>query len=687
MSRFAFMNNPYRVIKLLAFVTGVCIVSCTTALSQQSLFVYLQTENWQPFYVQIGDRVYSSSPIGHLVISGLPDNTCNFEIGFPQHATQPQRFSVPLRNKDHGYQLVKNGSHGWALHDLQTEETIKPLKEVGSSSLLYGERKKDDAFATLMAAVVNDSAVLYTSIVKKEEATAPSVATNTEVEPAQKQAVVKTEENPVQPVVVDTAVIVKNVEAVTVITPPPPADTASVVKTEAVPRDTVQLTKYDPKEKGLNEKPEKPKAAVVKIQHQTTKDGETKMVYVDSSDSPASVVTVYIAEEKKAVDDKQVAPTQAPAQPLRDSAAVTQVAKAETKQETVVVKDDAKTVVASPPAKQDVEETVKKEEPASRDTDKSPPAPALTKEEVAEQIKKETWRSAAEKKTSTTDTVTIILESRQMKTGVTAAEELVKPLYRPKQEKKQPEPVKQPAMPDTTVIQIAAPAKQDVEETPKTIAPKPRAEEKEVVKQEPVVVADTPAQKVKEPVTMVKNEKDETAKQPAPSPGIAIENKPAADPEKKSVAEPVVAQKDTAAAEVKADNQPAVMKTKPAEPEKPKTVEPEKKAETSNKLVMINSDCIKLATDNDVDKLRVKMLPENDLQKKLAIANKSFKTMCLYARQIKALSELFPGDEAKYKFLEMAYPFAADTANFKTLHELLTEDMYITKFKKLVRLQ
>lgn len=685
MSRFAFMNNPYRVIKLLAFVTGVCIVSCTTALSQQSLFVYLQTENWQPFYVQIGDRVYSSSPIGHLVISGLPDNTCNFEIGFPQHATQPQRFSVPLRNKDHGYQLVKNGSRGWALHDLQTEETIKPLKEVGNSSLLYGERKKDDAFATLMAAVVNDSAVLYTSIVKKEEATAPSVATNTEVKPTEKPAVVITEEKPVQPVVVDTAIIVKNVEAVTAITPPPPADTASLVKTEAAPRDTVQLTKYDPKEKGLNEKPEKPKAAVVKIQHQTTKDGETKMVYVDSSDSPASVVTVYIAEEKKAVDDKQVAPAQAPAQPLRDSASVTQVAKIETKQEPVVVKDSAKTVVAPPPAKQEVEETARKAEPASRDTDKSPPA--LTKEEVAEQIKKETWRSAAEKKTSTTDTVTIILESRQMKTGVTAAEEPVKPLYRPKQEKKQPEPVKQPAMPDTAVIQIAAPAKQDVEEAPKTIAPKPIAEEKEVVKQEPAVVADTPAQKVNEPVTMVKNEKDEPAKQPAPSPGIAVEDKPAANSEKKTVAEPVVAQKDTAKAVMQPDNQPAVVKTKPADPEKPKTVEPEKKAETSNKLVMINSDCVKLATDNDVDKLRVKMLPESDLQKKLAIANKSFKTMCLYARQIKALSELFPGDEAKYKFLEMAYPFAADTANFKTLHELLTEDMYITKFKKLVRLQ
>jgi len=121
--------------------------------------------------------------------------------------------------------------------------------------------------------------------------------------------------------------------------------------------------------------------------------------------------------------------------------------------------------------------------------------------------------------------------------------------------------------------------------------------------------------------------------------------------------------------------------------EKPKAVEPEKKAEPASKLVMINSDCVKLATDNDVDKMRVKMMAESDLQKKLTVANKYFKTMCLYAKQIKGLSELFPGDEAKYKFLEMAYPFAADTASFKQLYELLSEEEYVTKFKKLVRLQ
>ena len=664
MSRFAFMNNPYRVIKLLVFVTGLCIASCTTALAQQqSLYVYLQSEN-QPFYVQMGDKVYSSSAIGHLVIAGLPDKTCNFEIGFPQHTTQPQHFSIPLRNKDHGYQLVKNGSRGWALYDWQTDETIKPLKESGSSSLLYGERKKDDAFATLMAAVVNDSAVLYTSIVKKESESVPSVV-NTNAKPAEKQLVEKKEEKPVK--TVDTQVTVEHVDVVTApISSSPSVDSSKLVKNEAVvvtdttsgiqknTADTL-VTKYDPKEKGLNEKPVV--SGVAKIQQQT-KDGETKMVFIDSSETPAKVVTVYISEDKKPADEKQEVQTQAPAVPVENTPAKN-VVKSEAKQEPVPQPVKQELVVE--PVKK--EETAKKEESTKKDTDKG--APALTKEEIAEQIKKETWKQAPGKK-APGDTVTIILESRQMKKSAAAVDEPA-PLYRSKEEPKT-EPVKPAAKPDTAVVQMTAPARQEVADAPK-VNTSPAVEEKKEVKQEPIKPA---AEKA-----VVKTE-PETKKPSEP------ESKPAVDTLKKAVMQPVTTQKEPEAV-VKTETQPVLPKA--AEPEKPKAVELEKKTETSNKLVMINSDCAKLATDNDVDKMRVKMLAESDLQKKLAVANKNFKLMCLYARQIKALSELFPGDEAKYKFLEMAYPFAADTANFKQLYDLLTEEVFVTKFKKLVRLQ
>ncbi|WP_205514680.1 DUF4476 domain-containing protein [Longitalea arenae] len=608
----------------------------------------------QPFYVQIGDKVYSSSTAGHLVISGLTDKTCNFELGFPQQATRPQRFSIPLHNKDHGYQLQKSGSRGWVLYDWQTDELIKPLKEAGSTAL-YGERKKDDAFANLMAAVVNDSAVLYTSIVKKENPPVPGVV-NAGTKAEEKQPVTQATEKQVD--LVDTPASAKKADIATTSAPatvdspgiktevvaPDTAsqlsktstdapvtkydpqekaligtrDTASQAvtkydpqeKTLADTRDTASqaaVTKYDPQEKALNDIPAQ--KGVAKIQQQT-KDGETKMVFVDSSESPAKVVTVYIEEEKKAADEKFVSP-------IPTSANDTLKANTNKSEERPVqpAKDSAKTTVPAEP--------MKKEEPAVKEKEK----PALNKDEIAEKIKRETWGSVSEKKSNATDTATIILESRQLKKGGEG----------PKEESKTD--ATKPVNRDTA-IKYLKPSGTGGEETPKAEPVKPALTQEDIKKAE-------------EPVkTQAK---------------VEPETKPAAEPAKKPETPTVAA--------------------KAVENEKPKSVEPEKQAETGSKLVMINSDCVKLATDNDVDKMRVKLVGENDSQKRLALANKYFKTMCLYARHIKALSELFPGDEAKYKFLEMAYPFAADTANFKTLHELLTEEMYVTKFKKLVRLQ
>jgi hypothetical protein len=560
------------------------------------------------------DKVYSSSAIGHLIIAGLPDKTCNFEIGFPQQAAQPQRFAVPLKNKDHGFQLVKS-TKGWALLDLQTEETISPLKDAGNSNLLYGERKKDDAFAALMAAVVNDSSVLYTSIVKKELDKAPSLA-DADGKPADNQQVVKAEEKPVQPkeavnaysvqAIVDSAIKKGSAPVTDSVT----ATSLQVGAGSTSATDTL-VTKYDPKERLLSDKPVV--AGVAKIQQQS-KNGETKMVFVDSSETPAKVVTVYINEEKEG-ENKPAVQTQPAVTPPTDNNTTINVVKNQAKQE-----------------------------PEVKDSGKATIAPAQTKELVAEQIKKETWRPATEKKPATTDTVTIILESPQMKKS-TAAEE-PQPLYRPKPET-QPEPVK-PVTKDTATAKLFDYGKMQVE----------LVQGNAVVKEEAVkpVTADT---SVKTAVTPIKKEKEQPAKETP-----------------KAVMEPAVTQKDTAMAVAK-----------PAETATLKTVEPEKKAETSGKLVMINSDCAKLATDNDVDKMRVKMMAEGDEQKRLAVAQKYFKTMCLYARQIKALSELFTGDESKYKFLELAYPFAADTANFKQLYELLSAEAYVTKFKKLVRLQ
>lgn len=91
-----------------------------TAFSQRVYFVYLQTEQDQPFFVKMNDQVYSSASSGYLILSKLHDSTYNFSIGFPQNKWPEQNFSVKIGAKDHGYVLKNFENKGWGLFDLQT---------------------------------------------------------------------------------------------------------------------------------------------------------------------------------------------------------------------------------------------------------------------------------------------------------------------------------------------------------------------------------------------------------------------------------------------------------------------------------------------------------------------------------------------------------------------------------------
>ncbi|HVU56887.1 MAG TPA: DUF4476 domain-containing protein [Puia sp.] len=99
-----------------------------------------------------------------------------------------------------------------------------------------------------------------------------------------------------------------------------------------------------------------------------------------------------------------------------------------------------------------------------------------------------------------------------------------------------------------------------------------------------------------------------------------------------------------------------------------------------SKPVLVNSDCRNFATDYDVDKLRVKMLEISKDDDKTAAAKKIFKTRCFTTKQIKALSEVFTTDAAKYRFFEAAYPFVSDD-RFRDLTDLLADPVYNSKFR------
>ncbi len=140
------------------------------ASSQKIYFVYLQSEEGQPFYVKMNDRIMSSTGSGYLILSRLRDSSYSFNVGFPENKWPEQRFSVGVNRKDHGYVLKNFGEKGWGLFDLQTMgvqmASIEPVKPV---SAVVTEKKEVTAFTELLSKAADDSTLKEKPIVEKVE--------------------------------------------------------------------------------------------------------------------------------------------------------------------------------------------------------------------------------------------------------------------------------------------------------------------------------------------------------------------------------------------------------------------------------------------------------------------------------------------------------------------------------------
>jgi hypothetical protein len=120
---------------------------------------------------------------------------------------------------------------------------------------------------------------------------------------------------------------------------------------------------------------------------------------------------------------------------------------------------------------------------------------------------------------------------------------------------------------------------------------------------------------------------------------------------------------------------PTTVMPHPLSPDTPHSGTPHKST-----LPFVNSDCHAFATDFDVDKLRVHMLEANKDEDRIQTAYKLFKIKCFTTRQIRALSEIFTTDPAKFKFLATAYPFVSDD-QFPELVSLLSDPVFAERFR------
>ena len=239
------------------FFFGIAI----TAAPQKVYFVYLQSEQEQPFFVKLNEKVHSSSASGYLILSKLKDSSYTINVGFPQNKWPEQRFSIDIKAKDHGFLLKDFGDKGWGLFDMQSLAVQMSLT-TSNKETSNTVKKPVSAFTDILAKAADDSTLRERPVVAKAEEKKPEIKIPEAVKKGEiKQAiitpdvikteetkpVVKTEElakkEEIKPIVSDTVLTtIKDTKAEITTEPvaikPPVIEEKAVVKTEEVKTET-----------------------------------------------------------------------------------------------------------------------------------------------------------------------------------------------------------------------------------------------------------------------------------------------------------------------------------------------------------------------------------------------------------------------------------------------------------------
>lgn len=132
-------------------LTALCLKS------QQTHFIYIQSEDKQPFYIRFKEKIISSSESGYLIAPKLEQGQLNFTLGFPKNAWPSSSYSLEIESKDLGFQLKKVDELTWALYNIQTSDLLSPV-EVNKVSNQIIETSTDE-FTNILAEVSNTPSV------------------------------------------------------------------------------------------------------------------------------------------------------------------------------------------------------------------------------------------------------------------------------------------------------------------------------------------------------------------------------------------------------------------------------------------------------------------------------------------------------------------------------------------------
>jgi hypothetical protein len=164
------------------FFFSIVIVFTLSVKAQQPHFIYLQTDNGQPFYTKFNGKLISSSSEGYVVLSGVTDGDYQLIVGFPKNQHPEEIFRISVNKNNEGF-LIKNfDEKGLQLFNLQT---LALIEGTGNNTIASSVKKDNDPFSVALAGAVKDSSILQnhdnivaTPVKKADEPNAINVDTS-----------------------------------------------------------------------------------------------------------------------------------------------------------------------------------------------------------------------------------------------------------------------------------------------------------------------------------------------------------------------------------------------------------------------------------------------------------------------------------------------------------------------------
>lgn len=144
------------------FILVISILALSVKAQQQH-FVYLQTENGQPFYVKLNNKLISSSPTGYIILPGIDDGDYQLVIGFPKNEFPEENFNVSVDKKNEGFLLKNFGEKGWGLFNMQSLALVNgniSNSMAVTTTITNTTKTQNDPFSNMLASVVKDSSIL-----------------------------------------------------------------------------------------------------------------------------------------------------------------------------------------------------------------------------------------------------------------------------------------------------------------------------------------------------------------------------------------------------------------------------------------------------------------------------------------------------------------------------------------------